>query len=158
MKVLVSACLVGEMVRYDGKVNINEELIKRLNENNIEIIPFCPEVESGLSVPRNPSEIKNGDGEAVLKRESKVINNKGEDVTDYILKGANLALERALSLDIKAALLKDGCASCGSSYVFDGNFNGTRVEGKGIATLFLERNNIKVFNENQIQMLLESKL
>ena len=54
-KILISACLVGDKTRYDGKSNYNP-LIKKLLEK-YELVPFCSEVEGGLNVPRLPSEI-----------------------------------------------------------------------------------------------------
>lgn len=156
-KVLVSACLIGEHVRYDGKIIKNDKLIKKLNGAHYEIIPFCPEVESGLSVPRHPCEIENGDGKSVLNRKLKVFDAEGKDVTDFFIKGAQLALEKTLSLNISFAILKDGSPSCGSSYVYDGSFNGNRIKGKGVTTLYLEENNIQIFHENKIERLIDCK-
>ena len=80
-KILISACLVGDKCRYDGKDNYNP-LIKELLEY-YELVPFCPEIEGGLKTPRDPSEIKN----------SKIISNKGRDVTRQYELGAEKALE-----------------------------------------------------------------
>ena len=55
-KVLVSACLLGEKCRYDGKSKPNEKVIA-LSEK-YELVPVCPEVEGGLSTPRIPSDRK----------------------------------------------------------------------------------------------------
>ena len=57
MKMMVSACLLGDNVKYNGKNNINEELIDYLKD--YEIIKVCPEVMGGLSIPRVPSEPMN---------------------------------------------------------------------------------------------------
>ena len=56
-KILISACLVGDKVRYDGKSQYNP-LIKDLLQK-YDLVPYCPEVEGGLLTPRAPSEIKN---------------------------------------------------------------------------------------------------
>ena len=57
-RILISACLVGDNVKYDGGNNKNP-LIEKLLEK-YELVPFCPEVEGGLPVPRIPCEIVNG--------------------------------------------------------------------------------------------------
>ena len=79
-KILISACLVGDKVRYDGKGQYHP-LIKELLEK-YELVPFCPEVEGGLPTPRIPSEIYKG----------RVINKEGKDVTKQFKEGAELAL------------------------------------------------------------------
>ena len=55
MKILVSACLLGENCKYNGKNNYSERVVKYLEGH--EVIPVCPEVLGGLTTPRDPSEI-----------------------------------------------------------------------------------------------------
>ena len=55
MKILVSACLLGENCKYNGKNNYSERVAKYLEGH--EVIPVCPEVLGGLPTPRDPSEI-----------------------------------------------------------------------------------------------------
>lgn len=57
-KILVSACLLGQNCRYDGKSKKDNKVIEYLKDKDF--IPVCPEVMSGLSTPRVPSEIKDG--------------------------------------------------------------------------------------------------
>ena len=54
---LISRCLLGENTKYNGKNNYvdNIELLK----DKYELFLCCPEVMGGLSIPRDPSEIKN---------------------------------------------------------------------------------------------------
>ena len=58
----VSRCLLGDAVRYDGKSKTNQIVLEQLSQL-FELIPVCPEVEAGLSIPRPPvqltSSIKN---------------------------------------------------------------------------------------------------
>ncbi|NMV82536.1 MAG: DUF523 domain-containing protein, partial [Erysipelotrichia bacterium] len=79
-KALISACLIGDKVRYDGKDNkipyIDELLV------HYELVPFCPEVEGGMSIPRKPSEIMRG----------RVYSVEGNDVTKHFVLGAQKAL------------------------------------------------------------------
>ena len=141
-KILISACLVGDKVRYDGKSQYHP-LIKNLLQK-YELVPFCPEVEGGLKPPRVPSEIK-GD---------KVINKEGRDVTKQFTEGAKLALNICKFLDIKIAILKDGSPSCGSTEIHNGHFDGRMIKGKGVTAKLLEQNGIKVYTENEIEALL----
>ena len=61
-KVLVSACLLGEPVRYNGRDKRCEHdvLDRWLREGRV--VAVCPEVAGGLPVPRPPAEIVNGAG------------------------------------------------------------------------------------------------
>lgn len=136
-KVLVSACLLGIKVRFDGKSKANEELIEKLN--NYEFIPVCPEVWGGLPTPRVPSEIIN----------DKVINKDGIDVTDNYMRGAMETLELARKFNIKKAILKSKSPSCGKGKIYDGSFTETLVDGNGITTRLLIENGIEVLTEDE---------
>ena len=142
-KILISACLVGDKTRYDGKGNYHP-LVKELLEK-YELVPFCSEVEGGLSIPRTPSEIK---GE-------RVINKAGKDVTRNYQAGAEKALNICKFLDIKIAILKDGSPACGVHQIHDGNFTGRKIKGMGITASLLSKNGIKVISEDEIQTLLD---
>ena len=142
-KILISACLVGDKTRYDGKGNYHP-LVKELLEK-YELVPFCSEVEGGLSIPRTPSEIK-GD---------RVINKAGKDVTRNYQAGAEKALNICKYLDIKIAILKDGSPACGVHQIHDGSFTGRKIKGMGITASLLSKNGIKVISEDEIQTLLD---
>ena len=64
--IMVSACLLGINCRYDGKAKPIANLVELFP--GYQLRPFCPEVLSGLKVPRPPAEIQNGTGWAVLNR------------------------------------------------------------------------------------------
>ena len=141
-KILISACLIGDKTRYDGKSNYHP-LIKELLQK-YELVPFCSEVEGGLKTPRKPSEI--------IK--DKVINSAGEDVTKNYRKGAELALNICKYCNIKIAILKDGSPACGVHQIHDGHFNGRKIKGMGITASLLASNGIKVISEDEIDTLL----
>jgi uncharacterized protein YbbK (DUF523 family) len=149
-KVLVSSCLLGENVRYNGIVKHFESHVLKSWSRQGRIVAICPEVVGGLPVPRPSSEISRGDGGQVLSGQKKVININGEDVTEYFLKGARKALELAGSLGISFAILKEGSPSCGSGYVYDGSFSKIKNPGKGVTAALLEENGIRVFSEREI--------
>ncbi len=144
-KILISACLVGDNTKYNGENNLSPRLEELLEK--YELVPFCPEVEGGLKTPRLPSERKDG----------KVIMKDGRDVTSNYLAGAKLAYQICLYLGIKKALLKEGSPSCGSSTIYDGNFNNHKIKGQGVTTEYLRQKGISVYNEDQIDELLQTQ-
>ena len=142
-KLLISSCLIGNNTKYNGKNNYIKE-IEQL-KLKYELIPICPEVLGGLSIPRDPSEINN----------DKVISINNKDVTKEFNIGANKALNIALLNNIKYALLKDGSPSCGNTYIYDGTFKNNKIDGMGITTKLLKSHNIKIYNENNFNELLK---
>lgn len=148
-KILVSRCLLNERVRFNGKIIYLEiPLIRLWSERGI-IVPFCPEVDAGLSIPRSPCEIYGGSGKDVLANRAKVLDKEGKDLTDIFVKGAMMAVETVEEQNVIAAVLKNGSPSCGSSYIYDGTFKDRKIRGKGVTATLLEQNKIKVFNENE---------
>ena len=150
-KILVSACLVGERVRYDGVALVCKNRILESWQQEGRVLAFCPEVAAGLTVPRSPAEIiGEGDGTAVLQGLAKVINRAGKEMTERFVIGARKALEQVISQRIAFAVMKDGSPSCGSSYIYDGSFTGVSEAGKGVTAAFLEENGVRVFSEHQM--------
>ena len=136
--ILVSACLLGEPCRYDGKSKPCERVIALKDTYNL--IPICPEVMGGLPTPRTPSEIC---GERVLMKD-------GCDVTENYNRGAQKALAIARENACTVAILKEKSPSCGSGLIHNGSFDGGLVEGDGITTLLLKQNGIRVLGESEI--------
>jgi len=151
IKVLVSACLMGEPVRYNGgAIRIFDHRLLESWHAEGRVVPCCPEVAGGLPIPRPCSEIFHGDGKKVLRGDARVINIHGEDVTESFLKGAQKAMELARSMKIRMAVLKDGSPSCGSAYIYDGHFAGVKKPGNGVTAALFEENDIRVFSEGDI--------
>ena len=143
-KLLVSSCLLGIDVKYDGTNNKIQGLEKLSEIFNI--YPICPEVEGGMVVPRLPSEI--------VSTSPLMVQNEFEiDVTDYFKYGAISAMNICKNNNIQIALLKSNSPSCGNKKIYDGTFSGTLVDGVGITANTLQHNKIKVFNEKQIEEL-----
>lgn len=136
--ILVSACLCGINCKYNGKNNYDDKIFNLVKEGKA--IPVCPEQLGGLSTPRTPSEIKNG----------RVINKEGVDVTANFKKGANEVLDLCKKLNIKKAILKSKSPSCGKGKVYNGEFNGTLINGNGVLTDLLSSNGIEVINSDEI--------
>ena len=142
-RILISACLVGDNVKYDGGNNKNP-LISKLLEK-YELVPFCPEVEGGLPIPRHPCE----------QRGEQVVNDLDEDKTDEFNKGADLALNICLYLKITKAILKERSPSCGVHSIYDGTFSHKVIPGSGVTAALLKRKGITVYSEDEIPKLLE---
>lgn len=141
MKILVSACLLGEDCKYSGGNNKNEDVIKLAKEHTL--IPVCPECFAGLPIPRTPAEIRDG----------KVFNKLGEDITDTFKDGAEKALYIAEETGCRVAVLKERSPSCGFGRIYDGTFTGRLVDGNGIAADLLYENGIAVIGESQLYRL-----
>lgn len=121
-RILVSACLLGSRVRYDGGAKTSDdELLARWRAEG-RLVRFCPEVEGGLPVPRPPAEIEGGaGGAAVLAGEARILTPEGDDVTAAFVSGARQALAVAQSRGVRVAILKEGSPSCGSLRIYDGS-------------------------------------
>jgi len=128
--------------KYNGGSNKNNTILEL--SHKFLFVPLCPEQLGGLSTPRPPAEII---GE-------KVITINGIDVTENYLRGANEALYFAKIYNVKYAILKDGSPSCGSNYIYDGTFTGTKVAGMGITARLFRENGIKVFSERNLEAFL----
>jgi len=149
--ILISSCLLGEAVRYNGShARIDHPLLTRWQAEG-RLVSFCPEVSAGLSIPRPPAEIVNGDGASVLENTARVYDNTGKDITRFLLTGAQKALSLARDKDIRIAIFMKKSPSCGSGAIYDGTFNGILHQGVGVTTALLMQNGIRVFNPNQIE-------
>ena len=153
-RILVSACLLGQPVRYNGvgKPLAHEALARWQAEGRV--VSICPEVMAGFSIPRAPAEIAGGgDGAAVLSGSARVIDTSGADVTDRFVEGAKIALAIARDNGCGVALLIDGSPSCGSGTIYDGSFSGVKHPGSGVTAALLEANGITVYSDRQIEAL-----
>lgn len=154
-KILLSACLAGFKVRYNGsdKPLIDIALLRWRNQGRL--VVCCPELAAGFSTPRPSAEIvPMANGAAVIARQARVIECSGDDVTEQYLLGAHLALETARRNDCRFALLADGSPSCGSQFIYDGAFSGQTKTGSGVTAELLRQHGIEVFSDSQIGALI----
>ena len=144
MKILISACLLGQNVKYDGTNNsiVENPFIKKLLNLDI-LIAICPEVLSGLPTPRVPVEIKN----------SKAIDKDGNDKTKNFFLGASKITQIALENGVKIAIMKAKSPSCGKGKIYDGTFTKSLIDGSGIAVEALEKAGVSVFREDELKEL-----
>lgn len=146
MNILVSACLLGEPCRYDGRAKPCAA-VQALAEQH-RLVPVCPEVLGGLPTPRLPSELQHT--EAGLR----VVNAEGGDVTAAFERGAEIACKLAEDEDCAVAVLKSGSPSCGSETVYDGTFTGRLRRGEGVAAARLREQGVTVVDEEHLKDLL----
>ena len=154
-RILISSCLVGEAVRYDGKHRLLQHpLITRWWQEG-RLVPFCPEVGGGLGVPRIPAEIQGGTGEEVWRGKANVVNQAGEDVTTAFMLGAERMLAVAKSQGIRIAILTENSPACGVHIIYDGTFQGKKKAGLGVAASLLKQNGIYIFNHTELDAVQE---
>ena len=155
-KILVSACLMGHAVRYDGRSkSLVHPAIDRWREEG-RLVTICPEMSAGMAVPRSPAEIAGGaTGEDVLAGTARVMEITGGDVTEGFRQAAENALALARETGCRYALLIDGSPSCGSGFIYDGSFSGGRHPGNGVTAALLKRAGIEVYSDREIEMLVK---
>lgn len=142
-KLLISACLLGEPCRYDGKSK-PISLPKKLTEA-FRLVPICPEVLGGLATPRPPCECQNGH----------IVTKDGKDFTKNYQLGAKKSLEIAIKEACQYALLKEKSPSCGVLKRYDGTFTKCLINESGITADLLKKAGLKVFSEEMLAELLE---
>jgi uncharacterized protein YbbK (DUF523 family) len=152
IKILISACLLGEKVRYHGGDAAVSDGILETWRREGRLVPICPEVAGGLSVPRPAAEIQGAGGRAVLNGIARVLTSGGADVTDAFLAGARAGLDASRRDEVRIAVLKEGSPSCGSKEIHDGTFSGRRKTGAGVTAALLAENQVRVFNEHELEM------
>ena len=131
MKIAVSACLLGENCKYNGGNNYSEKV--RDYAKGHEVIPVCPEVLGGLSIPREPAEIVNC-----------IVSLKdGTSVDKEFRQGAKEALKIVKEQNADIVILQSRSPSCGVNTVYDGSFSGEIISGQGIFADLLRKNGIK---------------
>ncbi len=138
MKVMVSACLLGENCKYSGGNNRSERLLSLLAGHAV--IPVCPEVLGGLPVPRIPAEIVDG---IVTSRE-------GISVDAEFRRGAAAALDIAKSENVDLIVLQPRSPSCGVGMIYDGSFSGKLIPGNGIFAALAVDAGFRVKNADDI--------
>ena len=138
MKIMVSACLMGQDVKYNGGNNYSEKVMEYVAGH--EVITVCPEMMGGLPVPRKPGEIVDG----------VVLNEDGISVDREYREGAGIALEIAVKEKIDLAILQSRSPSCGANQIYDGTFSGHKINGSGIFAQLLKDNGFNVLDAEDL--------
>ena len=142
-KAIVSACLLGELVRYDGTTKENRCVIEALEE--YEIIPFCPE-DPVLGTPRERiSVIKTGERYKVMT------DNTGVELTTALTLQTQLMLDAHEDADLVVLKSKSPSCGLGTTPILDEEKNEIK-KGNGIAAqLFKERFKGRIVDENDLK-------
>ena len=135
IKLGISTCLLGESVRYDGGHRLDPFLTDTLGQH-VEYVQICPEVECGLSIPREAMHLE-GDPES-----PRLVTSRTHK--DYTLKMLRWARERIIELDkedLCGFIFKSNSPSSGMERVKVYNNKGIPVKkGKGMfAGIFMDR-------------------
>ena len=138
MKIVVSACLLGENCKYNGGNNFSSAVAEFVRGR--EVIPVCPERLAGLGVPREPIEIINGE----------VRRQDGTSVDAVLRKAVQQILDQLEGLEIECVILKSRSPTCGVKQVYDGTFSGVLVDGMGILAAALQKNGYKVIDAEDL--------
>ena len=134
MKILVSACLLGENCKYNGGNNYNEAVV-RFVEGKV-VLPVCPEMMAGMGCPRTPIEIVDG----VL------MDRDGNNVDEAMRKAVTQAMELVSREEIQCAVLQSRSPTCGVNQIYDGTFSGKLIPGSGIFAQTLREAGYKVMD------------
>jgi uncharacterized protein YbbK (DUF523 family) len=134
MRVGVSACLLGDTVRYDGG-HKHSTVVDALGDG-LEWVKVCPEVECGMGTPREPIQLVKRDGRLRLRTVT-----TGADHTDRMRAFAARRLDELAALDLCGYILKSRSPSCGPAGVDVHDADGaTRGTGAGMfARALLDR-------------------
>ena len=120
MKILVSACLLGENCKYNGGNNYNVDVAEFVKDK--EVLSICPEMMAGMGCPRTPIEIVDG----VL------MDRNGNNVDASMREAVAQATEMIRKEDIQCAVLQSRSPTCGVNQIYDGSFSGKLIEGSGV--------------------------
>lgn len=143
MRVLVSACLLGENCKYNGKNNRNEELLRRLQKH--EVIPVCPEMLSGLGTPRPCVELRDG----------VAFNQYGDNVDAAFHTGVERALAQIEGQQIDLVVLQSRSPTCGVRQIYDGTFSRRLIDGQGMLAAALQARGYRLVDVEEMDSIPE---
>lgn len=139
MKILVSACLLGENCKYNGGNNYNATVAEFVK--NKEVLAICPEMMAGMGCPRTPIEIVDG----VL------MDCNGKDVDAAMHAAVRAAMDLIRKEEIQCAILQSRSPTCGVNQIYDGSFTGKLISGSGVLAQSLKAEGYQVFDAEDIK-------
>lgn len=156
MKVLISGCLAGMHVGFDGSTyGEHPEVAPLLARPNVISVPFCPENFS-FGTPRLVCDIEGGSGHDVLAGRARVISANGDDWTAGMIDAAYEMLRVARRENVHVAILMDISAACGSQVIYDGaRSQGRYRAAHGVCAALLVQNAIPVVSQRDFRTLHE---
>ncbi len=132
----ISACLLGQPVRFDGGHKGNTFLTSGLGRY-VEWVPVCPEMEAGMGVPREPVQLVQIAGETHM-----IAADSGRDWTGVMNRYAHRRGEELAGEELCGYILKNHSPSCGMGHVklYRTDLQSPTRQGRGLfAAALLER-------------------
>lgn len=111
LRIGISACLLGQEVRFDGG-HKRDDFLTRILGPHVEWVPVCPEVEMGLGTPRATLRLVRDDGRIRM-----MTTRNGIDHTDGMNRWSAVRLEELAREDLSGYVLKKDSPSCGMERV-----------------------------------------
>ena len=139
MKILVSACLLGENCKYNGGNNFSPAVAEYVKGREVRHI--CPEMMAGMGCPRTPIEIVNG----VL------MDRNGNNVDAAMAEAVAKAMELIRKEEIECAILQSRSPTCGVNEVYDGSFSGKLIPGSGVLARALKAEGYRVIDAEDVK-------
>lgn len=156
LRIMMSACLLGISVMYDGREFGLYPLLKKIIESPLtKVVHFCPE-DYSFGTPRNLPDIHGGNGYDVLLGRARVLTDKGEDWTEGIVTAAHKMLELARENRVELCIMLDISGTCGSSVIYDGSRlieDKKYQKGPGVAAALLMENGFSVIAQRDFASL-----
>ena len=138
MKIVVSACLLGENCKYNGGNNYNVDVAEFVKDK--EVLSICPEMMAGMGCPRTPIEIVDG----VL------MDRNGNNVDASMREAVVQAMEMIQNEDIQCAVLQSRSPTCGVNQVYDGSFSGKLIKESGVLAQALKAAGYQVIDAEDV--------
>lgn len=110
MKLGVSACLIGNLCRYDG-ASAKDEYVVKILQNYFQMVPYCPE-DMIFGSPRNSIRLVEKDSTIYAKD-----NKTDEDITEKLQEISTLCAEKIQSDNLCGFILKSKSPTCGMERV-----------------------------------------
>ena len=142
MKILVSACLLGENCKYNGGNNYSPAVAEFVKDK--EVLALCPEMMAGMGCPRTPIEIIDG----VL------MDRNGNNVDAAMRQAVEQAMEMIRKEDIQCAVLQSRSPTCGVNQIYDGSFSGKLIKGSGFLAQALKAAGYQVVDAEDVEKYL----
>ncbi len=111
IRIGVSACLLGQSVRYDGTDKRDRFITDELGRY-VQFVAVCPEVESGMGVPRETLRLVRGPSGLRMFG-----NDSGRDYTGQMRRYAKRRARELERLGLCGYIVKKGSPSCGLARV-----------------------------------------
>jgi uncharacterized protein YbbK (DUF523 family) len=142
----VSACLLGERVRYDGGDKRDAWLVDVLGPR-VEWVAVCPEVEAGLGTPREPMNLGRDAGGRIVLITDRIRDDLTRTMVDY----SHRRVDALSASGLDGYVLKAGSPSCGPEVPIRGD-DGGGDRGSGLFAAALTRRlpGIPVVDERQL--------